>query len=200
MTIAINGVARQAAHFEDLAFLLAHFLDQEFGWLTAKLNLIFVDHHDLVGIENVIERHNDDIVFVGELDHPVETFRRNGDRDNRVVALVDEVFHRTQLGGNVSTGRNDLQFLDVFLDASLLGESLGSLDHLNAPCVTHKAVDNGNAVRTGLLFPLEILRLVGPWLEASWIGTWARHNLRPGERRSRSDDNRRASQQWHDKF
>ena len=180
MPVTVHRVAGQAAHLKNLAVLLAHFLDQEVGAHLAHLGLVFIDHHHLVGVEHVVERHNDDIALVGELYHAVKAVRRHGDGDNRVVTLIDKVLHRAKLGGNVGAGRDDLHFLDIFLDARLLGEGLGGLDHLNAPGVADKAVDDGDAVGTVFFLPLEELGLVIPGLETFRVGRGAIDDCRAG--------------------
>ena len=108
--------------------------------------LVLVDHHHLVGVEDVVERHDHDVVAVGEPDHAVEALGADRDGDDRVEALVDEVLDGAELRGGVGAGRDDLELLDVLLDARLLGERLGGLDHLDSPGVADEAVDQGDPV------------------------------------------------------
>ena len=55
MAVAVDRVARQAAHFEDVARRLAHLRRQELGRHAAHLLLVLVDLHHLVGVEHVVE-------------------------------------------------------------------------------------------------------------------------------------------------
>ena len=155
--------------------VLPHFVQEPFGRHAAHLLLVLVDHHHLVGVEDVVEGHHHDVVLVGEADDAVEAVGRHRDGDDGVEALIDEVLDGAELRRDVGAGRDDLELLDVLLDARLLGEGLGGLDHLDAPGVADEAVDEGDLVGSGLLVPLEELGLVGPGLEASGIGA------RPGD-------------------
>ena len=127
VAVAVDRVARQAAHFEDVAGRLAHLLEQELGRHAAHFLLVLVDLHHLVGVEHVVERHDDDVVLVGEADDAVEAFGRDRVDDDRVVALVDEVLHRAELRGDVGAGRDDLELLDVLLDPRLSAKALAVL-------------------------------------------------------------------------
>ena len=44
--------------------------------MHAHLELVLVDHHHLVGVEDVVERHEHDVVLVGEPDDAVEAVGR----------------------------------------------------------------------------------------------------------------------------
>ena len=175
MAVTIDRIARQAAHLEDIAGFLARFINEPFGGHTAHLFLVLVDHHHLVGVEDVVEGHHHHIVFVGEADDAVEAVGRHRDGDDGVKTLIDEVLHGAELRCNIGAGGNDLEFLDVLLDARLLGKGLGGLHHLDAPGIADEAVDEGDLVGAGLLVPLEVLGLIRPGLEAAGIGT------RPGD-------------------
>ena len=59
--------------------------------------LVLVDHHHLVGVEHVVERHDHHVVAVGEADDAVEAVGRHGDGDDGVEALVDEVLDGAEL-------------------------------------------------------------------------------------------------------
>ena len=128
----------------------------------------------------------DDVVLVGKADDAIKSVRRDRDGDNGLEALVDEVLHCPKLRGDVGAGGNDLKLLNVLLDARLLGKGLRRLDHLNAPSIADKTVDQSNPVWPRLFLPLEILRLVRPGLEAFCIGAWARNDFR-----TRPSSNRR---------
>ena len=152
---------------------------------AAHFLLVLVDHHHLVGIEDVVEGNDDDVVLVGEADDAIKPVRRDRDGDDRLDALVDEILHGAELRGDVGAGGNDLELLDVLLDARLLGEGLGGLDHLNAPGVADEAVDESDPVRPGLLLPLEELGLRRPRLEALGIGARSGYDFRARPNRNR---------------
>ena len=167
--VAVDRVAGQAADLEDLAAGLAvrlELVDEELRPLAAHLELVLVDLHDGVGVEDVVERHEHDVVLVGEADHPVEALGRDGDGDDRVEALVDEVLDRAELRRRVGAGRDDLELGDLVLDRRVLGIGLGGLDHLDPPGVADEAVDDGDPVRAFLGRPLEVGRLGAPGREA----------------------------------
>ena len=191
MAVAIDRIARQPAHLEDVARGLAALVDQPFGRHAAHLLLVLVDHHHLVGVEDVVEGNDDDVVLVGKADDAVEAVWSHGDGDDRVEALVDEVLHRAELGRHVGPRRDDLELLDVLLDARLVGEGLRRLDHLNAPGIADETVDHRDAIRSGLLLPLEEFGLIRPRLEAGGIGARARHDLGAGKGRDRGQQQAR---------
>ena len=83
MAVAIDRIARQAAHFEDIARRLARLVDQPMGRHASHFLLVFIDHHHLVGVEDVVEGNVDDVVLVGEADDAVEPVRRHSDGDGR---------------------------------------------------------------------------------------------------------------------
>ena len=175
MAVTVDRIARQAAHLEDIAGLLARFIDQPFGRHAAHFLLVLVDHHHLVGIEDVVEGHHHHIVLVGEADDAIEAVGRHRDGDDGVEALIDKVLHGAELRRDIGAGRDDLELLDVLLDTRLLGKGFCGLHHLDAPGIADEAVDEGDLVGAGLLVPLKEFCLIRPGLEAAGIGA------RPGD-------------------
>ncbi len=155
VTIAIHGVALQAAHFEHFSFA-AQLLVQELAPLLAHGQLVLVDLHDLVGVEHVVERHDDDALSVGQADHAVEAFRAHGQRHDAVEALVDEVLHRAELRGDVGSGGDDLELLDERSDRGI---------YLDAPRVAHVPIDQRDAKRRLSCLPLEVFGVLAPGCE-----------------------------------
>ena len=179
MTVTVDRVARQAADFEDLA-AVADVLDDPVGRHDAHRELVFVDHHDILGVQNVVERHQHDVIAVRKTDHAVEAGRADGDGDDGVEALVDEVLDRAELGRGVRAGRDDAELGDQIRDFGLLGKGLGRLDHLNAPDVADKPVDHGDLVRPFARVPAEVGRILGPGCEALRVETRAFDDIRIG--------------------
>src|ERR1700736_3404429 len=48
VAVTVDRITRQAAHLEDIAGLLARFINEPFGRHAAHLLLVLVDHHHLV--------------------------------------------------------------------------------------------------------------------------------------------------------
>jgi len=182
MAIPVNRIALQSAHFEDFAgFCVAELFCKPAAVHTAHFQLVLVDLHDLVGIQDIVERHQNDVVTVGKANDPVEAFRRDGNGDDCIEALVDEILDRSELGGNVGTGGNDFELFDLFGNFRLFGVGLGRLDHLDPPGVSDKTVNDGDLVRAVALVPLEIPDILVPWCETGRIGSGARNLVRAGD-------------------
>ena len=192
MAVTVHRVARHAAHFEQLA-LVANILLQPVSGHLAHLVLVFADLHHLVGVQKVVERHQHHALGVRLTDHAVKAGGRHGDGDDRVEALVDEVFDGAELCRGVSAGRDDLEFLQVGLHIRQFRVSLRGLDHLNAPGVAHEAVGQRNAIRALLGRPLEELRLLRGGQEAfrhraGAVDGLGAGGLRPGGHQNGSAD------------
>ena len=156
-------------------------VDQELRPLAAHLELVLVDLHHRVGVEHVVEGHEHHVLAVGEADHPVEAVGRDGDGDDRVEALVDEVLDGAELRRRVGAGRDDLELGDLVLDRRVLGVGLGGLDHLDAPGVADEAVDDGDPVGALLGRPLQVGGFGAPGREAGRVGARAGRPLGPGQ-------------------
>jgi len=171
--VTVDRVAGQATNFEDLAgglALIGEFLADELRPLAAHLQLVFVDLHHGIGVEHVVERHEYNILAVGETDDAVEAIWGNGDGDDGIEALVDEILDGAELGGRIGAGRDDLELGNGILDGRILGKGLGGLDHLNAPGIANEAVDHRDAVGARLGRPLQILGIGVPRHEAGGLG------------------------------
>ena len=167
MAVAVDRIARQAAHLEDLAALLARFpssrnsADMRPISFWSSLTII------TLSVSRTLSNGTTTTLFLSAR----RMMRSKPSGATAMVtmasiALVDEVLDRAELRGDVGAGGDDLELLDVLLDARLLGEGLGGLDHLDAPGVADEAVDQRDPVGAGLLVPLEELGLVRPGLEA----------------------------------
>ena len=141
-------------------------VEHELRPFVAHFELVFVDLHDLVRVEHVVEWHEHDIVLVRQPDHAVKAVGCHRDRNNGVVPLVDEVLDGSELHGSVRPGRHHLEIGDLVLHRRILGEGLGGLDHLDAPAIADEAVDHGELVRAVLGFPLHIFGVSAPRREA----------------------------------
>jgi len=104
MAVTVDRIARQAAHLEDIAGLLARFIYKPFGRHAAHFLLVLVHHHHLVGVEDVVEGHHHHIVLVGEADDAVEAVGRHRDRDDGVETLIDKVLHGAELRRDIGAG------------------------------------------------------------------------------------------------
>ena len=187
VTIAVDRVAGHAAHFEQLAGVGRDVAEQPVGHHLAHQVLVFVDLQDLVGIEHVVEGHEHDTGLVGAADDGAEGGRIDRDRDDRVVAGIDEVIDRGELRGDVGSGGDDLEFLDERRDLGLSHIGLRRLDHLNAPGVADEAVRQSDTVGPFLLRILEELRIGRPRNEALRLVGRAGYDFRAGgERRLRN--------------
>ena len=87
--------------------------------VVAETLLVDIDVDRLLGVEDVVERHEHDAGVVGTLDHRFKCRRVLGVDDDRRQAGIDEVVDRGDLRGDVLAGRDDLEFLELGLDVGL---------------------------------------------------------------------------------
>ena len=178
MTVGVHRGAGDAAHFEDLA-AAGQVLDQPVGPEHAEALLVDVDIDRILGIENVIEGDEDDSGVLGPLDHGREGLRVLRIDNDRVIAGIDEVVDRADLGGDVLAGRDDLELLQLRRDRGLRGIGLGGLDHLNSPGIGDESVGERDAIWAGLGRVFEELRLLAPRHIAIRVARWAGNDLGP---------------------
>ena len=201
VTVAVDGSAGDAAHFEDLA-AVRQMLVEPFRPVDAKALLIDVDVDRILRVENVVERDKHDARVVGALDHRLEGRRVLRVDDDRVETGIDEVVDRGDLRGNVLAGGDDLELLELGGDVGLRRIGLGRLDHLDAPGVGDVAVGQRDAEGPLLGRVLEEFRLVGPWRKAAWVGGRAGDHLRTsgvGRRRKSAGGHGHARESGSDK-
>ncbi len=161
-------------------------LDQPVGHHPAHFLLVLVHLHHVCAVGDVVEGDQHDSGLVRLLDDRPEGAGTDRDRDDGVIAGIDEVLDRRDLRRHIGASADDLELLDVRLDRRVFDERLGGLDHLNSPGVADEAVGYRDAVRPRLGGPLEVLGVLVPGLEALRLGTGAAHHLVPGSRRGRS--------------
>ena len=145
MAVLVDRGAGNAAHFENLA-ALGQMAVEPFRPIDAKALLVDVDVDRILGVENVVEGDEHHARGVGALDDWLERFWILRVNDNRVVAGIDEIVDRGDLGRDVFAGRDDLEFLELGGDVRLIRIGLGRLDHLNAPGVGDEAVGERDAI------------------------------------------------------
>ncbi|MFT3834191.1 MAG: hypothetical protein QM711_12855 [Micropruina sp.] len=110
----------------DLALGLLDRVDHGLRLHGAKLELVFVDLNDGVGVEHVVEGHENGAGLLGALDDRGEGRRVDGDEGDRVVAGGDEVVDGGDLGGAIVADRDDGEFLELGL---LSGRAAQALAH-----------------------------------------------------------------------
>ena len=179
VTVAVDGSAGDAAHFEDLA-AIGQMLVEPLRPIDPEALLVDIDVDRVFAIENIVERHQNDACVIGSLDDGLERRRILSVDDDRVEAGIDEIIDCCDLRGDVLAGRDDLELLELGRNVGLRGEGLGGLDHLNAPGVGDEAVGERDAERPFLCGPLEELGLVGPRHEAVRLGGRAGDDFRAG--------------------
>ncbi len=172
----IDGCAGDAAHFEDLA-AVRDVIDQPLRPELAEAFLVDVHVDRVFGVENVVERDEDDAGFLGPLDDGAEGGRVLRVDDDRVEAGIDEVVDGRDLGRHVFAGGDDLELLQLRSDVRLRGVGLRGLDHLDAPSVSDVAVCERDTIRARLCRPLEELRVRCPRRKTVRLGG------RPGNHR-----------------
>ena len=158
VTVAVDGSAGDAAHFEDLA-AIGQMLVEPLRPIDPEALLVDIDVDRVFAIENIVERHQNDACVIGSLDDGLERRRILSVDDDRVEAGIDEIIDCCDLRGDVLAGRDDLELLELGRNVGLRGEGLGGLDHLNAPGVGDEAVGERDAERPFLCGPLEELGL-----------------------------------------
>ena len=124
--------------------------DEIFAGQPADVGLGFVDHDDLVGIDDHVERDHDHVGRRGAVHDRTIRRRVVGDHDDRVVAGVDELIDRADLRGHILADADHFEFCHVRLHVRLLDIGLGGLHHLDAPRIADIAVDEGDAERAFL--------------------------------------------------
>ena len=94
-------------------------LSEIFAGQLADFGLVFVDHDDLVRIDDHVERDHDHVCRGGAVHHRTVRRRVVGDHDDRVVAGVDELVDRADLRGHILADADHLEFRHVRLHVGL---------------------------------------------------------------------------------
>ena len=157
----IHRAAGNAADHEDLA-LAFHFVGQPLSGVFAKARTdigkaVGAGFGDVVG-----EHEHFNAGFAAFLDGPVQTRRRNRERDDPLGAIRDHAFVGGNLGLHIHTG-NDLDQFDLRVIGRRFGQSLdhvGSFAHPRIAGIAEAEVD----------FHLFILRKARPGKQAQSRG------------------------------
>ena len=179
--VGVDRRAGDAAHLEDLA-AIGNVLDQPVGPQDAQSLLVDVDVDGVLGVQCVVEGDQDDARLLGALDDRREGGRVLGVDDDGVIAGIDEVVDRRNLGRHILAGRDDLEFLELGRDFRLRRVGLGRLDHLDAPGVGDVAVGKGDPEGAFLLGILEELGIGRPGCKAFGFGRGAADDFGFGQR------------------
>ena len=133
-----------------LPLFSGHVAEQIFAGQLADVGLRFVDHDNLVRIDDHVERDHNHVRGGGAVHRWTVRRRVVGDHDDRVIAGVDELVDRADLGGDILADADHLEFGHVGLHVGLFDIGLRGLHHLDTPGVADVTVDESDAQRTFL--------------------------------------------------
>ena len=141
-----------------------------------------VDQDNLVRIDDNVERDHNHVRGGGAVHRWTVRRRVVGDHDDGVIAGVDELVDRADLGGDILADADHLEFGHVGLHVGLFDIGFRGLHHLDTPGVADVTVDESDAQRTFLSRILQILHFGVARRETCRIGARSADLLGTGKR------------------